>query len=596
MLFRKKFTLLVVLVIASLLIVSCGAQQQAQQAADEAQKAAEEAQKQVDQAAEEAQKAAEEAQKEVEAAATEMKEAAEEAVAEATEAVDEAQKMAEEAQESAAQTVKAGELLPPVVAQPCGSDCPFAGQTVSVIVNTAGEKGPISGPFYEVRDEFEAATGAKLEVVEVPFAEHFPKLLTDMTTETGEYDTSIAGAWWLGDLVAGDFIMPYDDFYTDERFPKWDIEDVQPGPRALLEYGGKKYMVANDHDGQVMYYRRDLLEDAAHQAAFKEKYGYDLAVPKTWQEFRDVAEYFNGKDLNGDGTPDSGLTMHLKVGGQGMFHFMSFSAPFVIGPDNPKLYWFDPETMKPLMDSPGHVRAMETLVDLIQFGPEAMMGWSLGESWDYFLRGQAALTFTWGDLGALAQQEGSQVTGKTGAAPMPGTTEYYNISAGEWVKTDEPNMVGNTTGGSWAGVISKFSDAPEATYYLLALMATKEKSAVYAARGWDGADPGRFSHYLPPDGTAKIEDYLAAGWDEQDIKDYTKAYFDNFSAPQQFPYLRIPGTFEYWTALDIHLSEAATGQANPEEALKATAADFEQITDRLGRDQQLEVYKGSLGF
>ena len=45
---------------------------------------------------------------------------------------------------------------------------------------------------------------------------------------------------------------------------------------------------------------------------------------------------------------------------------------------------------------------------------------------------------------------------------MPGTTEYYNVNAGEWKKTDGANKVGNTTGGSWAGVISKFSDAPEA--------------------------------------------------------------------------------------------------------------------------------------
>ena len=278
--------------------------------------------------------------------------------------------------------VEAGELLPPVVAQPCEGDACFCkDKTVSVIVNTAGEKGPISGPFYEVRDEFQKATGATLEIVEVPFAEHFPKLMTDLTTGTGQYDTSIAGAWWLGDLVGGDYILPLDDYYNDTsgKYPKWDIEDVQAGPRSLLTYDGKLYEVANDHDGQVMYYRRDLFEDPAHQAAFKEKYGYDLKVPETWQEFRDAAEYFDGKDLNGDGTPDDGLTMHLKVGGQGMFHFMSFAAPFVIGPDNPNLFWFDPETMDPLMASPGHQRAMETLIDLIQFGPEAMMGWSLGE-------------------------------------------------------------------------------------------------------------------------------------------------------------------------------------------------------------------------
>jgi len=497
----------------------------------------------------------------------------------------------------AAQAVKPGELKPPVVAQPCQpGSCPFAGQTVTVIVNAAGEKGPISGPLYEIREEFEKATGAKLNIVEVPFAEHFPKLMTDLTTGTGQYDVSIAGAWWLGDLVAGDYILSYDDWYNDPRFPKFDINDVLPGPRELLMWGGKKYMVPNDHDGQVMYYRRDLFEDPRHQEEFKSKYGYDLAPPKTWKQFRDIAEYFNGKDLDGDGQPDSGVTMHLKVGGQGMFHFMSFSAPFVIGPENPKLYWFDPDTMEPLIASPGHVRALEVLVDLIQFGPSAMLGWSLGESWDYFLRGQAALTFTWGDLGALAQQEGSKVKGKCGAAPLPGWDEYYNIKTGQWVKVDQPNIVGNTTGGSWAGVISKFSKAPEAAYYLLALMATPEKSIIYAARGWDGVDPGRYSHFLPPDGTASLEQYLAAGWDERDIKDYTKAYFENFNNPLQFPYLRIPGTFEYWTQLDIRLSEAATGQAKPEEALKRCVDDFEAITNRLGREVQKRTYRESLGL
>ena len=497
----------------------------------------------------------------------------------------------------AAQVVKPGEVTPPAVAQPCQpGSCPFEGQTVTVIVNAAGEKGPISGPLYEIREEFEKATGAKLNIVEVPFAEHFPKLMTDLSTGTGQYDISIAGAWWLGDLVAGDYILSYDDWYDDPRFPKFDINDVLPGPRQLLMWGDKKYMVPNDHDGQVMYYRRDLFEDPRHQEEFKSKYGYDLAPPKTWKQFRDIAEYFNGKDLDGDGQPDSGVTMHLKVGGQGMFHFMSFSAPFVIGPENPKLYWFDPDTMEPLIDSPGHVRALETLIDLIQFGPSAMLGWSLGESWDYFLRGQAALTFTWGDLGALAQQEGSKVKGKCGAAPVPGWDEYYNIQTGQWVKVDQPNIVGNTTGGSWAGVISKFSKAPEAAYYLLALMATPQKSIIYAARGWDGVDPGRYSHFLPPDGTASLEQYLAAGWDERDIKDYTKAYFDNFNNPLQFPYLRIPGTFEYWTQLDIRLSEAATGQAKPEEALKRCVADFEAITDRLGREVQKRTYRESLGF
>ena len=100
--------------------------------------------------------------------------------------------------------------------------------------------------------------------------------------------------------MVGDYLIPYDKYYNGPRFPKWNIDDVLPGPRSLLSYGGKKYMVANDHDGHIMYYRRDLFANPHHQTAFREKYGYALAVPKTWTQFRDVAEYFNGKDLNDD--------------------------------------------------------------------------------------------------------------------------------------------------------------------------------------------------------------------------------------------------------------------------------------------------------
>ncbi|MCG8353256.1 MAG: extracellular solute-binding protein [Chloroflexales bacterium] len=501
-----------------------------------------------------------------------------------------------EAQGDVAQSVEAGELVPPVVAEPASGDPPFAGQTVTVIVNTAGEKGPISGPLYEVREEFEAATGATLEIVETPFEQHFPKLIQDMATGTGTYDVSIAGAWWLGELVAGDFVLPYDDYFADPRFPQWDYDAVLEGPRSLLEYQGQRYMVANDHDGQVLYYRRDVLEDPEWQEQFQAEYNYALPVPPgTWEEFRDVAAFFNGKDYNRNGTPGSGLTMHLKVGGQGMFHFMSMSAPYVVSPEQ-NLYWFDPADMTPLVNSPGHVAALTQLVELVQYGPEAMLGWSLGESWDYFLRGNAVLTFTWGDLGALAQQEGSQVKGKIGAGPMPGTNQWYNLQTEAWVDVDTPNVVGNTTGGSWSGVISKFSDAPEASYYLLALMATNEKSAVYAQRGWDGVDPGRMFHFLPPNGSADVAGYEAAGWDTTDAEQYTNAYYEVFGNAVQLPYLRIPGTFEYWTALDVNLSQAATGQITPEEALQATFDEWQSITDRLSREEQLQSYRDSLGL
>jgi multiple sugar transport system substrate-binding protein len=490
--------------------------------------------------------------------------------------------------------VRPGELPPPRVAAPCApGPCPFAGQRVTVL--TVDDMA-ISTPLLELKAEFEAATGATLDVVRKSFGELFSTLIADMTAGTGKYDACIAGAWWLGELVEGNHVQAYDAYHKDPRFPAWDIDQVLPAPRSLLQYGGRNYMVANDHDGQVLYYRRDLLNDVQHRTAFQRTHGRPLDVPATWEEFRDIAAYFNGKDLNGDGAPDHGVVLPLMADAQGMFNYMSLSAPFVIGPTNPRLYWFDPQTMKPLIDSPGHVRALTVLTSLVPYGPKQMLRWDLGRGWDHFLSGRAALAVTWGDLGALAQQEGSRVRGKVGVAQLPGTREYYDIVQRRWVKTSVPQRVGNTTGGSWAGVISRQSKAPEATYYLLALMASRPKSEVYATRGWDGIDPGRRYHFLPPQGTARLENYVRAGWDPADVRDFLQAYHDTYNNPLQLPYLRIPGTYSYWLALDLHLAEAVSGHVSPEAALKAAAIDFEDITIRLGRERQKRSYRASLGF
>ena len=41
----------------------------------------------------------------------------------------------------------------------------------------------------------------------------------------------------------------------------------------------------------------------------------------TWEDVLEICQFFNGKDWNGDGKPDDGITLHLKVGGQGFFHY-----------------------------------------------------------------------------------------------------------------------------------------------------------------------------------------------------------------------------------------------------------------------------------
>jgi multiple sugar transport system substrate-binding protein len=165
------------------------------------------------------------------------------------------------------------------------------------------------------------------------------------------------------------------------------------------------------------------------------------------------------------------------------------------------------------------------------------------------------------------------------------------------VKLDTPRVIGNTTGGSWHGVVSNFSANPEAAYAFLSLMAIPPVSKLMATVGWDGVDPGFSYQFLEEDGgTAKIEDYVAAGWAENDAKTYTHAYHETFYAETTLPYLRIPGSFEYWDILDKNLSAAMSGSSTAQEALDATATSWEQVTDRIGRDKQLADYQAAIGY
>ncbi len=43
-------------------------------------------------------------------------------------------------------------------------------------------------------------------------------------------------------------------------------------------------------------YRQDLFDDPKEKAAFKAKYGYDLALPETYSQLRDIAEFFTRPD------------------------------------------------------------------------------------------------------------------------------------------------------------------------------------------------------------------------------------------------------------------------------------------------------------
>ncbi len=476
----------------------------------------------------------------------------------------------------------------------------FSGKKITIAVLACGPKGPISAPLYYWRNKWEKRTGAKLEIAEIPGGEMHTKIMTDLMTGAGKYDGFITYAMWYGDLVPSNYIISIEKYYKNPQFPKWSKETVLPALRNLQVWKDVWYGVPNDFDGHILYYVRSALTNPTYQAQFKEKYGYDLSVPpRTWQEVRDVAEFFNGWDWNGDGEPDYGIVMPLQPGGYSARYFVSMAASLSMLP-GPKIdkyhrvYFFDPETMEPLINQPGNIKALENMIELLKFGPPGMKAWSMGEGFNFFVRGKAALAWNWGDIGSLAQEKGSKIKGNCGCASLPGSMDVWDREHQKFVH--RYNLVGNTLGGSWHGVISRFSKNPEVVYDLYAFQASKPINTWNAMTGYTGIDFGRTFHFLPPYGQASVDDFVKFGWDATDIQEYTTAYYENFTAPIMLEYLRIPGAEEYWSSLDIHLSEAYVGRETPKEALDRVYDEWVKTTKSLGKAQQLKLYQESIGY
>ena len=68
------------------------------------------------------------------------------------------------------------------------------------------------------------------------------------------------------------------------------------------------YGLPANQDAYGLTYRKDLFEDPKEKEAFKAKYGRDLAVPQTYQEAKEVAEFFT--------RPDQGLYGWGQMGGR----------------------------------------------------------------------------------------------------------------------------------------------------------------------------------------------------------------------------------------------------------------------------------------
>lgn len=105
-----------------------------------------------------------------------------------------------------------------------------------------------------------------------------------------------------------------------------------------------------------------------------------------------------------------------------------------------------------------------------------------------------------------------------------------------------------------------------------------------------GFQPYRHSHF-------QYDEWEAAGYDRAFVEDYLGSNADSYNHPNAAIEPRIPGIFQYYSVAEDELAKGYAGQyGSAQETADAIAAAWEKITDQIGRDSQIALYKASLGM
>ena len=465
-------------------------------------------------------------------------------------------------------------------------DQPFAGQTVVVVTQTGSA---IGGPVETYSPEWEEMTGANVELQAFAFGDMFEKMITALEGGSGDFDMLIFPADWAGDFMAPGYLEPI----SQEILDQIDSDDVIPlYADRITTWGGVVYALPYDGDAHMMYYRDDLVNPESEYAAeFEAEYGYPLDEPVTWTQYMDIARFFNGREVETDGmmAPIFGTAEAQRRNAQSFWVFLSHATGYAKIPGNP-CFFFSCDDMTPQVNNPGWVRALDEYISLAEIGDPNMINYDVADTRQTFPAGGSVFNIDWGDVGPLSYDpNASVVIGDVGFGVLPGGDQYWDYELGEWV--DEVNVAPFIAFGGWIIGVATDSDVKEAALDFAAFMAAPEMVQLLAVTGGTGINPSRYSQF------ENLDLWIDAGFDPESAEDYLDAVLQTINHPNAVLDLRISGSAEYLGGtLDVAIARALAGEVTAQEALDELAVQWDEISDRLGREVQLEQYRSAVGW
>ena len=428
-----------------------------------------------------------------------------------------------------------------------------AGKTITIVWEAGLQSlDPLnfSGP------KWEKLTGCKVKVVEVPTAEMFTKIMQEYRAGTGAYDALNVIPAWMPDLAQAGALEVLDP-YVDKYGYRDELKKIAPTYRDnQMTVNGKIYGFPDDGDVFVMYYRKDIFARADLKKAFKDKHGYDLAVPKNWKEFDEIGAFLTGA-LKKEGIYGASF---FREPGYGNFMFQERFR-------NEGGKFFD-ANMKATINTPAGVKVLSDWVAENKWMPPGVEKFGFVENLAVFLQGQSAMTISWPPYGrfaagylanekALSWVPKSTIAGKVGYALPPGG--HPQLAAG------------------FALSVASSSKQKEQAYLFIQWLNSEEVSGERVKLPYALRDPFRDSHFADP-AYAKLwpdaKEYLAA------LQAGSKTGLLDLSLIQ---------TDKYEEALRQGISRLWAGE-DPKKILDDVASQWDATTKRVGVEKQKAVY------
>ena len=384
-----------------------------------------------------------------------------------------------------------------------------------------------------------------------------------------------------------------------DEMPDWvktqiDMDDYVNYLKAPVgTWAGKTYRISIDGDCHTTSYRKDFFTDPAITAATGM-----TEVPDTWAKVQAFTKALKGQKDPLTGGDAFGFLDPLKYywGGFGFYFLGDRAAAYAKHPDDPA-WLFDADTMKPRINNPGWVQAIQDVLDLVKDGaypPDQVNTDPNGTAFSQFLAGTGSMVTWWGDVGSQAKTLDTSVVGDvTGFSINPGADKVYNSKTGAWETPASPNFAPNMAYLGWGVYVTNRVSSDEkkrkAAWSVAAHLVGKDLS-VWMAAYPSGFQPYRNSHF-------NYAEYEAAGYDRAFMEDYLGSNADSYNHPNAAIEPRIPGIFQYYSIAEDEMVKGVAGQyASAQETADAIAAAWEKITDQIGRDSQIALYKASLGM